>query len=146
MRVLAALNHADALAILRDAGVSAPAIPPGKNTVWKHFRTNDGHPAVAVNQTGFARELEDNEEEVNGLCVFIAPDNDPGASDALEAHIMEQLGLQESPAVPRGRPATGRDSDAVVRLRLPRTEKAGWVKRAQAQGMTLSAWIRERCR
>lgn len=102
MRVLAALNHADALAILRDAGVSAPAMAAGKNTVWKHFRTVDGLPAIAVNQSGFARELKDNEEEVNGLCVFIAPDNEPGAlAESLEAHILQQLG---PPAVPCGRP------------------------------------------
>lgn len=49
---------------------------------------------------------------------------------------------------PRGRPpgtTKPNTADSVINFRIPRREKSGWVKRAQAAGMTLSAWIRERC-
>ena len=36
-----------------------PAIPAGANTVWTLFRTADGLPAVVINQSGFARILEE---------------------------------------------------------------------------------------
>jgi len=47
-----------------------PSIPAGCNTVQFPFTTQGGARALAVNQTGFVRELKDNEREVNGcLCL-----------------------------------------------------------------------------
>jgi len=47
------------------------------------------------------------------------------------------------------RPNAGRKARAVpvahVHIKVEPAEKAGWVERAQAAGLKLSEWIRERC-
>lgn len=78
IKISALLDHDNSLAVYMAAGHPYPKIPDGKNTCIYHFVTNEGHPAVLINQTGFARELEDNEEQVNGCSLLIAtedPDN-----------------------------------------------------------------------
>lgn len=67
--VRAILSHADAVAFLDSEGLAAPAIPTGCNTVTAYFATRAGGQALAVNQCSFARELGDNEREVNGCTV-----------------------------------------------------------------------------
>jgi len=40
--------------------------------------------------------------------------------------------------------AKGKPADSQIQMRVTREEKASYVKRAQAEGMKLSAWIKAR--
>lgn len=73
-QIIIALDHDTACDILRAAGHQPPAIPEGCNTVLWHFKTSDGCPALAINQKGFKRKIEDNEQEVNGCTVMYLSD------------------------------------------------------------------------
>lgn len=66
------LDHRQCLEILADNSLEAPKIPVGCNTVRKSFALADGRHAVIVNQKGFSPNASDNEEQINGLSLFIA--------------------------------------------------------------------------
>lgn len=68
------MSHADALAKLAADGYLPPRIPEGCNTSTWYYQDRDGHQCLVANQRGFTRELQDDEEEVNGLGVFILLD------------------------------------------------------------------------
>ena len=68
------LDHDQALEIFQAAGHTYPSIPEGLNTVCRFFITEDGLPALIVNQRGFAPIQSDNEEPVNGCSMAIALD------------------------------------------------------------------------
>jgi hypothetical protein len=72
MNISALLQHRQVLAFLAEHGLDTPAIPPGCNTIWKPLTLPDGRHAVVINQSGFTPSSADNEEEVNGLLLFIA--------------------------------------------------------------------------
>lgn len=146
MKIGVTIKNDESLRILKDAGVKPPRIPKGKNTSWKHFRTKDGSQAVVVNQCGGVPTAEDNEEEVNGLSVFVAIDapDITTAQATLEREVIRMLELDETPSDGRGRPP-GEEMDAVIRLRLPMREKTSWVRSAKKKGQTLSEWIRATC-
>ena len=57
--------------MLAAAGLQVPTIPAGCNTVLAPFTTAAGGRALAVNQTGFQRELADNEAEINGCAIYV---------------------------------------------------------------------------
>lgn len=86
-------NHEESLAAYRAAGFSFPTIPKGKNTVWYHFTTAEGRPAVIVNQSGFAQMAGDDENPVNGCSLVVVLDEvDPKtARPALERWLDENL-------------------------------------------------------
>jgi len=71
---LAVLRHVDAVQFLEESGHALPAVPPGYNTISIYFTTPDRLQALALNQTGFARTLSDNEGEINGCSVFVCLD------------------------------------------------------------------------
>jgi hypothetical protein len=91
------LKHDDALKCYQDTGAGYPTIPPGKNTVWHHFKTMEGKHAVIINQRGFKRFVADNEEEVNGCTVAIVLDDVPEtkARAMLEKWVTEQLEIKK---------------------------------------------------
>ena len=62
------------------------------NTFHQHFKTAEGDDAVIVNQTGFQRQLLDDEEPVNGCSVIVAldADDDVTARAALE-HFLDDM-------------------------------------------------------
>ena len=93
MKIAVCIDHDQALAAYRDAGGEYPTIPPGKNTVWECFRLESGEHAIIINQTGFAPNVNDNEEMVNGCSLAVAcdaPDEQTGRK-ALEDWIEEFL-------------------------------------------------------
>ena len=92
MKVGIELDHEKALRILTDAGGSLPSVPPGCNTALTAFATVDGLPAVAVNQSGFAPHRSDNEEQVNGLSVFVAIEG--GDQETLMNYVRGELRLK----------------------------------------------------
>jgi len=99
-RVIVISDHAAAVLILAAAGQTVPAIPPGCNTVMQHFTTAGGVRALAVNQTGFHRTLDDDEGEVNGCTIFSmsaslgsTPDDDDFLR-ALHRHILTSPGTR----------------------------------------------------
>lgn len=65
------VDHATCADILSAAGLGAPAIPAGGNTVQLAFRDAAGRAGLAVNQRGFTPEAGDDEREVNGLLVYL---------------------------------------------------------------------------
>ena len=71
MKLAALLIHRQVLAFLTENGLEPPAIPPGCNSIWRDITLADGRHAVVLNQTGFSPEATDNEEECNGLSLFI---------------------------------------------------------------------------
>jgi hypothetical protein len=87
------LDHAQAFKLYTDTGAEYSVIPRGKNTVWLHFTTTDGKPAVIINQRGFAPHASDNEEEINGCSVAIVLDDAPEdeAWNALEKWVKKLL-------------------------------------------------------
>jgi hypothetical protein len=87
------LDHAESLAAYQAAGHGYPAIPTGKNSVWYHFTTTDGRCAVILNQTGFAPQASDNEEQINGCMLAVMLDSvpDPIARQSLEDWIRTEL-------------------------------------------------------
>lgn len=92
MKIAALLQHRQVLAFLAEHGLEAPAIPPGCNTIWKSLTLPDGRHAVILNQSGFTPTAEDNEEEVNGLILFIADEPPtPAIRDQLHRWVDEQL-------------------------------------------------------
>lgn len=96
-KIGAVLEHADAAAAYRAAtGKDFPRIPSGKNTVWVHFTTCEGRPAVIVNQRGFAATAGDDEQECNGCSLAIMLDDVPEqeARRVLESWILETLELE----------------------------------------------------
>jgi hypothetical protein len=72
MKIAALLQHRQVLAFLTENKLEAPAIPPGCNTIWQDLTLPDGRHAIVINQSGFTPTAADNEEEVNGLLLFIA--------------------------------------------------------------------------
>lgn len=70
-RILIVQEHASALKILAAAGLPIPIIPDGCNTVESSFTCAGGARALVINQTGFQRELRDNEQEVNGCSILV---------------------------------------------------------------------------
>lgn len=70
-RLLIVNDHATAAKILAAAGFNVPAIPKGCNTVEFPFTTKGGSRALAFNQSGFQRALQDDEQEVNGCAVLV---------------------------------------------------------------------------
>ena len=69
------ISHEECLGILRSEEISAPKIPPGCNTVEWFFRKHTGEFCMGINQSGFARELSDNEQQVNGITLIICLDS-----------------------------------------------------------------------
>lgn len=91
------LDHAAAAAEYAAAtGEDWPRIPPGKNTVWRHFVTRSGQHAIIINQRGFAPEATDNEQQVNGCSIAVLLDDVPAAAAraALEEWVKEILELK----------------------------------------------------
>lgn len=90
------LDHKQALKIYRDTGAGYPAIPPGANTIWHHFKIEAGNHCVIINQRGFAPAAIDNEEQVNGCAVAMVLDDVPDdvAREALEKWVTEQLEIE----------------------------------------------------
>lgn len=94
-RILWINDHASAVKVLSAAGLQPPAIPTGCNTVSAPFTTAGGARALAVNQTGFAREQRDNEQEVNGCSVLVlgetlgSPALDDAVLQAAEEHMLK---------------------------------------------------------
>lgn len=70
-KILAVLDHESACDVIRAARQEVPSIPPGETTVVMAFLDAGGRAALAVNQTGWVRQVEDNEAEVNGCFVLI---------------------------------------------------------------------------
>ena len=101
MQIIVTLNHNKSLAAYTAAGHSFPKIPQGKNTIWHHFTTPDGQPAVIVNQTCFAPTAHDNEEEVNGCTLAIAQDapTHAAAQAELERWVLKMLELDDKRAL-----------------------------------------------
>ncbi len=95
MKIGVNITHAEALAAYTAAGHAFPTIPAGKNTIWHHFTTVDGLPAVILNQRGMTPEATDNEQEVNGCLLAIAleaPTPEAG-QQALEGWVQDMLEL-----------------------------------------------------
>jgi hypothetical protein len=65
------LSHADAVQKLAHDGYHPPRIPDGCNTVIWYYQDPSGRQCIVVNQSGFAREVGDDEREVNGCWVAI---------------------------------------------------------------------------
>lgn len=86
-------DHAAALAAYTAAGHTYPEIPAGRNTVWHHFVTADGHPAAIINQRGFAPQASDNEEQCNGCTLAVALDaaDNPTTRASLDRWITQML-------------------------------------------------------
>lgn len=80
--ILVIETHAEADRFLEENGWAIPAIPPGCNTSLFYFETKDGLQALAINQKGFQRGLEDNEQEVNGCSIFVCLDRNLDLIDA----------------------------------------------------------------
>jgi hypothetical protein len=76
------LTHADVLAQLAKANLVPPEIPPGYNTVEVFVQLSTGEYAIVVGQRGFARDVSDDESEVNGLGMHVLQDRSWGAADA----------------------------------------------------------------
>lgn len=93
------MSHADALAKLAADGYLHPRIPDGCNTSTWYYQDRDGHQCLVANQRGFTRELQDDEEEVNGLGVFILLDPTVDLIDAraLLARLIEHLLTEDLP-------------------------------------------------
>lgn len=93
MRIGTIIDHDQALAVYTQAGHAYPTIPDSYNTVWHHFETVDGEPAVIINQRGLALTSSDNEEPVNGCTVAIAldPPDAATARSTLERWVREML-------------------------------------------------------
>lgn len=72
MKITALLNHRQCLAFLSGNNLDYPTIPSGCNTIWRDLVLADDRHAVIVNQTGFRPMASDNEEQVNGLSLYIA--------------------------------------------------------------------------
>lgn len=49
-------------------------MPEGCNTVSWYYQDRDGLQCLVINQRGFARELHDDEEEVNGCGLWVLLD------------------------------------------------------------------------
>jgi hypothetical protein len=94
IKIAAILDHDQALWLYRQAGHDYPTIPKGCNTFTHHFTTAEGHPAVIINQTGFTRELTDNEQQVNGCTVYMVEDGteEDLAREAMDRFLDEILG------------------------------------------------------
>ena len=71
MKIASLLIHRQVLAFLTENGLEAPTIPPGYNSIWRDITLADGRHAVVLNQTGFTPKATDNEEECNGLSLYI---------------------------------------------------------------------------
>ena len=84
IKISAILDHDKVAAKLVELGEPPLPIPPGSNTAWREL-TFEGHPAVVVNQTGFAPRLDDNEEPVNGYSFLWVEDPDVPEAAAREA-------------------------------------------------------------
>lgn len=92
--ILIILSHADTVAKLADDGYNPPTIPPGCNTVSWYYQDQAGNQCLVINQSGFARELQDNEQEVNGCFILICIDETLDLIDARAK--LEQLYQQFS--------------------------------------------------
>jgi len=88
MKISALLQHRQVLAFLTENNLTPPTIPSGCNTVYKDMVLANGHAAICVNQTGFTPEQRDNEEEVNGLLLFIC---DQSATETVKAQMRQWL-------------------------------------------------------
>lgn len=93
MKIGVNITHAEALAAYTAAGHAFPTIPAGKNTIWHHFTTVDGLPAVILNQRGMTPTATDNEQEVNGCSFAVALDapTPEAGRIALEKWVREML-------------------------------------------------------
>lgn len=80
MKIAALINHRQVLALLTENSLAAPTIPAGCNTYYQPVTLADGRHAVVINQRGFTPTAADNEEECNGLSIFILdePPTDQG--------------------------------------------------------------------
>jgi hypothetical protein len=85
MKIAALLHHRQCLAFLSENNLEAPTIPSGCNTIWRDLVLADDRHAVIVNQTGFKPMASDNEEQVNGLSLYIA-DEPPSPSARRKLH------------------------------------------------------------
>lgn len=74
-RVGVIIDQPEAERVLRDAGHIPPSIPEGANTAELWFRTAEGRPALAINQTGFDRTAGD-AGPINGCTVFVLTHGD----------------------------------------------------------------------
>lgn len=92
-KIVALLNHREAVRIFEEAGHGYPTIPTGCNTIWHHFITCHGHHAVIVNQKGFVPVAEDDEQPVNGCGLYVAfdPIDDQTARETLDQFIRDLL-------------------------------------------------------
>lgn len=86
MKIAALLLHRQVLAFLAENGLEAPAIPLDCNSIWRDLTLADGRHAVVLNQKGFTPAASDNEEECNGLSLFILdePPTAEGKRDLLQ--------------------------------------------------------------
>lgn len=96
MKIAALLIHRQVLAFLAENGLEAPAIPSGANSIWKDITLADGRHAVVLNQTGFSPEASDNEEEVNGLSLFIL--DEPPTPEG-KAELLNWMDTQLTPPI-----------------------------------------------
>ena len=71
MKIAALTQHRQVLAFLTENNLTAPVIPAGCNTFYQPLTLTDGRHAVVINQRGFSPTAADNEEECNGLTLFI---------------------------------------------------------------------------
>lgn len=71
MKIAALLQHRKVLDFLAENNLQAPAIPLDANTVWRDLTLADGRHAVVLNQKGFNPTAADDEEECNGLSLYI---------------------------------------------------------------------------
>lgn len=92
MKIAALLNHRQVLAFLAENGLEAPTIPEGCNTFYRDITLPDGRHAILLNQAGFTPTAADNEEECNGLSLFIADEPPtPAIKATLWTWMEEQL-------------------------------------------------------
>lgn len=63
------IDQSEAERVLQEAGYEPPKIPSGETTAELWLKTADGHLALALNQTGFARTASD-PDPVNGCTVL----------------------------------------------------------------------------
>lgn len=95
MQIATITGHRQCLAFLAKNNIDAPTIPFGCNTVLKSFIIADGRHAVAVNQTGFTPIASDNEEQINGLVIFIA---DEKPTPSIERRLRDWIVAELQPA------------------------------------------------
>jgi hypothetical protein len=86
MKIAALIQHRQVLDFLAENHLEAPSIPEGCNTFYRDLTLPDGRHAIILNQSGFTPTAEDNEEECNGLSLFIA---DEPPTPAIKAALWE---------------------------------------------------------